>query len=126
MGEEYGEQRPFQFFTDHTDPAIAEATREGRAKEFEKFSAFSGQDVPDPQDAATFERSKLDPGAGDPDLLAFYTRLLELRRRSPEFAAEADEARRLLMLRRGDAELVLNFSDAEQDGVPPRDVVLRA
>ena len=30
MGEEYGEQRPFQFFTDHIDPAIAEATREGR------------------------------------------------------------------------------------------------
>ena len=30
MGEEYGETAPFQFFTDHDDPAIAEATREGR------------------------------------------------------------------------------------------------
>ena len=28
MGEEYGERRPFQFFTDHPDPFIAEATRE--------------------------------------------------------------------------------------------------
>ena len=30
MGEEYGEQAPFQFFTDHIDDEIAEATREGR------------------------------------------------------------------------------------------------
>ena len=59
MGEEYGETAPFQFFTDHDDPAIAEATREGRKREFERFSAFAGE-VPDPQDPATFERSKLD------------------------------------------------------------------
>ncbi len=66
MGEEYGERRPFQYFTDHTDPAIAEATREGRAKEFAQFTAFSGENVPDPQDRRTFERSKLAPEAGDP------------------------------------------------------------
>src|SRR5205823_11980600 len=34
MGEEYFEQRPFQFFTDHVDPEIAEATRTGRKEEF--------------------------------------------------------------------------------------------
>src|SRR5262249_22130347 len=45
MGEEYGERRPFQFFTDHVDPAIADATREGRRREFD----FAGEDVPDPQ-----------------------------------------------------------------------------
>ena len=49
MGEEYGETAPFQFFTDHDDPAIAEATREGRRKEFAGFAAFAGEDVPDPQ-----------------------------------------------------------------------------
>src|SRR5919202_1989096 len=54
MGEEYDESRPFQFFTDHIDPYIAEATREGRKKEFAKFSAFSGRDVPDPQSERTF------------------------------------------------------------------------
>ena len=41
MGEEYGERRPFQFFTDHIDPAIADATREGRRQEFAAFAAFS-------------------------------------------------------------------------------------
>ena len=38
MGEEYGESAPFQFFTDHDDPAIAEATREGAAR----VRAFAG------------------------------------------------------------------------------------
>jgi maltooligosyltrehalose trehalohydrolase len=126
MGEEYGERSPFQFFTDHTDPAIAEATRAGRANEFEQFTAFSEQEVPDPQDVATFERSKLRPENGDPELLALYRRLLELRRRSQDFAAEVDEEARVLRLRRGEAELVLNFSDSRRDGVPAHGVELRS
>jgi maltooligosyltrehalose trehalohydrolase len=111
MGEEYGERRPFQFFTDHIDPAIAEATREGRRREFEAFSAFSGEEVPDPQDPQTFERSKRDPGAGDPELLAFYKRLLALRRELPrEVEVEADEDAHVLRVRRGDVEVVLDFA----------------
>jgi maltooligosyltrehalose trehalohydrolase len=126
MGEEYGEQRPFQFFTDHTDPAIAEATRNGRAKELERFTAFAGQNVPDPQDESTFERSKLAPEAGDPALQALYTRLLALRRQFPrEVAVEADEANRTLRLQRGDAQLLLNFSDRAHEGVAPLSVELR-
>ena len=31
MGEEHDERAPFQFFTDHIDPFIADATREGRS-----------------------------------------------------------------------------------------------
>jgi maltooligosyltrehalose trehalohydrolase len=60
QGKEYGERRPFQFFTDHIDPAVAEATRVGRRRE---FAGFSGEDVPDPQAVETFERSKADVGA---------------------------------------------------------------
>ena len=79
MGEEYGERNPFQFFTDHVDPAIAEATREGRRREFARFAAFEGEDVPDPQDEETFRRSKLSrqevPGMRD-----LYRELLRLRR----------------------------------------------
>jgi len=126
MGEEYGERSPFQLFTDHTDPAIAEATRAGRANEFEQFTAFSEREVPDPQDVATFERSKLRPENGDPELLALYRRLLELRRRSRDFAAEVDDEARVLRLRRGEAELVLNFSDSRRDGVPAHGVELRS
>ena len=60
MGEEYGETRPFLFFTDHIDPRIADATRKGRKKEFAAWASFTHEDVPDPQALETFERSKLD------------------------------------------------------------------
>ena len=43
QGEEYGEQAPFQFFTDHIDPAIAEATREGRRREFAALRGLPGR-----------------------------------------------------------------------------------
>jgi maltooligosyltrehalose trehalohydrolase len=113
MGEEYGEERPFQFFTDHIDPAIAEATREGRRREFERFAAFAGEDVPDPQGPATFNRSKLDRSNGDEELRAFYKRLLALRRELPrEVEVEADEPARTLTVRRGRAELRADFANA--------------
>ena len=113
MGEEYGEQRPFQFFTDHVDPAIAEATREGRKREFARFAAFAGETVPDPQDPATFERSKLDRSQADDELRAFYKRLLALRQELPrEAEVSADEQARTLTVRRGRAELHADFANA--------------
>jgi maltooligosyltrehalose trehalohydrolase len=107
MGEEYGERRPFQFFTDHIDPAIAEATREGRRREFAAFAGFSGE-VPDPQARATFERSKLDRSRPDEGLRAFYRELLALRRELPrEIEVEVDGSH--LRARRGDVELRADF-----------------
>jgi maltooligosyltrehalose trehalohydrolase len=108
QGEEYGERRPFLFFTDHIDPAIAEATRAGRRREFAAFTAFSGEDVPDPQARETFERSKLDASAGDDELRAFYRRLLTLRRGLPREVATAVEGS-VLRVRRGAVELVADF-----------------
>jgi maltooligosyltrehalose trehalohydrolase len=108
QGEEYGERRPFQFFTDHIDPAIADATREGRRREFAAFAAFSGQEVPDPQAPETFERSKLEPSAGDDELRAFYRELLTLRRELPR-EVSTSVAGRVLRVRRGDVELVADF-----------------
>ena len=59
MGEEYGENNPFLFFTDfHGD--LAKAVREGRAKEFEGHSGYEGDSVPDPNAESTFMQSKLD------------------------------------------------------------------
>jgi maltooligosyltrehalose trehalohydrolase len=110
MGQEYGERRPFQFFTDHIDPAIAEATREGRKREFAGFAGFAAEEVPDPQALETFERSKLDPSLGDDGLRAFYGELLRLRRELPrEVETSADEERRVLRVRRGPVELVADF-----------------
>jgi maltooligosyltrehalose trehalohydrolase len=108
MGEEYGARTPFLFFTDHIDPSIADATREGRRREFARFAAFAGEGVPDPQDPATFERSKLDRSQRNDELYAFYKRLLALRRGLPrEIGVGVDG--RVLRARRGDVELVADF-----------------
>ena len=105
MGEEYGETRPFQFFTDHVDPAIAEATREGRKREFAEWQAFDAPDIPDPQALSTFEASRLEPRRPT----RWFREALRLRRQLPaELETTVVDERRLL-LRRGRYELLLDF-----------------
>ena len=58
MGEEYGETAPFQYFIEHGDPALIEAVRQGRRREFAHFG-WRAEDIPDPQAITTFERSRL-------------------------------------------------------------------
>jgi len=114
MGEEHGEAAPFQFFSDHIDSEIAAATREGRRREFAAFAQFAGEEVPDPQDPATFERSKL-TWDGDPALRELYARLLRARGEvRGEAEADFDEDARWLRVRRGEHELVCNFAPAAQ------------
>ena len=109
MGEEHFETAPFQFFTDHIDPAIAEATREGRRREFEDFAAFAGEEVPDPQALETLLRSKLHWREPDP----FYRELLRLHRELPREleVLETDEDAKVLRLRRGGVTLVADFGN---------------
>lgn len=63
MGEEYGERRPFFFFADF-EGALAQTIRKGRKDEAEKFGGMpegrTVEDLPDPIDEETFNRSKLD------------------------------------------------------------------
>jgi maltooligosyltrehalose trehalohydrolase len=106
MGEEYGERNPFRFFTNHVDPAVAEATREGRKREFAAYRGFAAE-VPDPEAVETFLRSRLSrvevPGTRD-----HYRRLLSLRRTlPPEVRTEVEGSR--LTMRRGGATLVADF-----------------
>jgi maltooligosyltrehalose trehalohydrolase len=125
MGEEYGEHAPFQFFCDHIDEEIATATREGRRREFARFGQFAGRDVPDPQDPATFERSKLSR-EGDPALRDLYAQLLEARRALPEGDADeiaCDEEARWLRVRRGDHTLWMNFATDREVEVRGQPVV---
>jgi maltooligosyltrehalose trehalohydrolase len=66
MGDEYGEKRPFQFFTDFTGD-LAEAVRKGRNEEFRNnkafAEAFTQNVVPDPNALSTFAASVLAPTA---------------------------------------------------------------
>ena len=63
MGEEWGETRPFAFFTDF-EGDLARAVREGRRREFASFPAFEDaalrERIPDPNAIGTFEASRID------------------------------------------------------------------
>ena len=105
MGEEYGETRPFLFFADHVDPAIATATREGRKREFAAFASFAGEEPPDPGAASTFEASRLEPRPAEP----WFRDAVALRAELPdELETEVLGARRLAV-RRGSHALTLDF-----------------
>jgi len=115
MGEEYGETAPFQFFSDHIDEEIATATRDGRRREFAAFAQFHGEEVPDPQDPATFERSKL-TRERDPETERLYARLLSVRKTLPdgEVSTDHDEDARWLTVDRGPFRLACNFTERAQ------------
>ena len=113
MGEEYAETAPFQYFVSHGDPALIEAVREGRKKEFAEFGWVG--DIPDPQSEATFLRCKLNWNLHTEGqhrvLWNFYQELLRLRRDVPPLAnldKDATEVtpftdQKVLLVRRWDA-----------------------
>ncbi|MFD1912205.1 malto-oligosyltrehalose trehalohydrolase [Halodurantibacterium flavum] len=110
MGEEWGEVRPFAFFTDfHGD--LAEAVREGRRREFASFAEFQNAElrsmIPDPNALTTFEASRIDwgrAGAADGrDWLSFTQGLLHLRRTRivPHLAGAPGNGGRILLAEDG-------------------------
>ncbi|MCS5499085.1 malto-oligosyltrehalose trehalohydrolase [Cnuibacter physcomitrellae] len=123
MGEEWSATTPWQFFTSHPEPELGEATAKGRIAEFAKMG-WDESSVPDPQDPATFERSKLDwSEPAQPEharMLALYQRLAELRPDLVELtfddvAVAYDEDARWLVLDRAPYVLVVNLSDSPVD-----------
>jgi len=89
MGEEYAETTPFPYFISHSDAELIDAVRRGRRDE---FAAFGWQgEVPDPQDARTFLRAKLNHELRNADhhmvLLNFYRELIALRKQIPTLSA---------------------------------------
>ena len=63
MGQEFAAGSPFQFFCDF-EPELARAVRDGRRAEFARFAQFCDpaerEKIPDPNEVATFARSRLD------------------------------------------------------------------
>lgn len=138
MGEEWAASTPWQYFTDHQDPELGRAVSEGRKREFSYFG-WDPDDVPDPQDRATFERSVLRwdelGGAGHAEVLAWHRQLLALRRDWPDLvadrpedtAATADDRGGWLEVRRGRVRLHVNLGQAERSfDVPGGSALLAA
>jgi maltooligosyltrehalose trehalohydrolase len=88
MGQEWDETAPFLFFTSFTDPTLANAVRKGRREEFKDFA---WNEVPDPQERETFERSKLnwERKQGENPALDWYKALIKLRKK---FVTDADRS----------------------------------
>ena len=125
MGEEYGETAPFLYFISHSDEDLIEAVRRGRKEEFSAFRWVG--EIPDPQDGATFLRSRIDHrlrGEGrHGTLLEFYRELLLLRKDHPvlsrpskeDMEVTAYEAGKVLYIRRwrGPAQTAAAFHFGE-------------
>jgi maltooligosyltrehalose trehalohydrolase len=124
QGEEWGAAAPFQYFTSHEDPDLGCAVSEGRKREFASFG-WTADEVPDPQDPATYERSKLDwaelPSAEAEDMLAWHRALIEFRNSTPDLldgridkvTAYFDEAGSLT-IRRGSVVVECNLGETDR------------
>jgi maltooligosyltrehalose trehalohydrolase len=136
MGEEWAAGTPWQFFTSHPEPDLAAAVRTGRRREFGSHG-WAESDVPDPQDPATFERSKLDwaerkrpEHAG---ILDLYRRLIALRHSRPDLSdprldrVDVSHGDRYVVMRRGSCVVAANLAPVPQTvglGAAPGTVLL--
>lgn len=123
QGEEWGASTPFQYFSDHAEPELARAVSEGRQREFVRFG-WDPASVPDPQDPATFERSKLRweelDNSPHRERLEWYRALIQLRGATPDLqdgrmdrvAVRYDEEQRWMVIRRGAIVVALNLGPA--------------
>jgi maltooligosyltrehalose trehalohydrolase len=94
QGEEWAATSPFLYFTDHSDQKVGDAVRDGRRREFAAFG-WDPDRIPDPQDANTFERSRLSWNELDEPfhrrMLEWYRALIQLRGRLPSPADSVGE-----------------------------------
>ena len=122
-GEEWAASTPFLYFTDHQDKELGRLVSEGRRREFATFG-WRPEDVPDPQEEATFARSRLrwDELEREPHatVLRWHRDLIALRRATPGLRdgdraaveVEFDEAARWLVMRRVGITVACNWGDA--------------
>ena len=124
MGEEWAASTPWQYFTDHTDPELADAVREGRRGEFAEHG-WDAADVPDPQARSTPRRSTLDWSEPARDrharMLTWYRDLLRLRRSRPDLRdprldqVVVHQDGDTVLVERGEHRVAVNLGD---DAVP--------
>ena len=84
MGEEWGCEQPFLFFSDVGED-LADAIREGRRKELESYPHREGDLPPDPMAEETFNACKLDWAWGEKEenkrFHWLYRRLISIRKK---------------------------------------------
>lgn len=120
MGQEWGASTPFQFFTDHHDE-LGKLIEDGRRSELQRHPVFATaletKGLPSPQDAATFERSKLNWDESERDghgaCLRLYREALRLRHAHSVFRPKNRASTRMDALSCG--VLAIRARDADED-----------
>ena len=123
QGEEWAASSPFQYFADH-EPEMARLVSAGRKREFEAFG-WDADAIPDPEDPATFLRSKLDwdeaGHAEHAEMLSWHRALIRLRRETPclndgepgHTRVSYDERQKWLRMERGRVTVMFNLGANE-------------
>jgi maltooligosyltrehalose trehalohydrolase len=121
MGEEYAASTPFLYFADHDDEEMRKQVAEGRKREFADFAL--GDELPNPGDLETFERSKLDWSevheGKHAEMLAWTKALIQLRRGTvalndgsmQHLMVSTDTVRKTLVMVRDEARIAVNLGD---------------
>ena len=121
MGEEFAASTPFLYFADHEDDEMRKLVAEGRKRDFAVFGF--GDDVPNPEEIETFQRSKLnwsEVGEGKhAEMLAWTKALIKLRRCTvalndgsmQHLLVSSDDARRTLVMVRDEVRIVVNLGE---------------
>ena len=120
QGEEWAASSPFQYFADH-EKEMARLVSAGRKKEFARFG-WDPDSIPDPEDKATFEHSKLDwselSEGHHAEMLEWYRDLIQLRFRTPSLHSPTvhkklivtfDEEKRWLSFTLGAVTVICNL-----------------
>ena len=125
QGEEWAASAPFLYFTDHQDPELGEAVKQGRRDEFAAFG-WEADAIADPQSEDAFLRSRLEGVEFDKpphaEMFEWHRALIDLRRRlsalqdgrMEQTTVDFDEAAQWLMMARGSVLVVVNFANEAQ------------
>ncbi len=124
MGEEFAASTPWQFFADFESEELRRSVSEGRKRDFQHFG-WDKNDIPDPEDARTFMRSKLRWDELDEhehrEMYRLYRDLIHLRRKTlalnlgdfSRHAVHFSEEGRWIYTDRGNVRTMINFAETE-------------
>ena len=127
QGEEWSSRAPFLYFADWSEePELRKAVSKGRQEEFAAFG-WKPEDLFDPTEQETFERSRLDwqslADQQHAEMFEWYKSLIALRKAHPELtdgrldrvSATSCEAGRWLVVKRGKLLIAANLSDQARE-----------
>ncbi|SFS20990.1 maltooligosyl trehalose hydrolase [Granulicella pectinivorans] len=132
QGEEFAASTPFLYFADHEDEEMARLVSAGRRREFAAFG-FDGDDIADPENEATFLRSKLHWSELNEGIHAemhiWFRSLIRLRRCSQSLndgdkdhvEIRYDEEKKWLCMQRGLVTILCNLGETSPQFEAPED-----